>query len=161
MTQLEELSGSSFFFPEGRTYSPPRRRKLHILRPAASGRAHPFRCSSSPHKAALCGGPFGGGIPPSGRERALSEGPRFLREAAGCSLLACAAARAFRRDEFAGQYRASSTRLLPTQALFGSGGGHSPQETKQGGDEACRFTTWNRRSSAGEQDAPLWRRPPI
>lgn len=37
----------------------------------------------------------GGGIPPSGRERALSEGVRFLREAAGCGLLACAAARAF------------------------------------------------------------------
>ena len=25
--------------------------KLHILRPAASGRAHSFRCVSSPHKA--------------------------------------------------------------------------------------------------------------
>ena len=28
----------------------PRRRKLHILHSAASGRVHPFRCSSSPHK---------------------------------------------------------------------------------------------------------------
>lgn len=56
---------------------------------------------------------------------------RFLREAAGCGLRACAAAHAFRRDELAGQYRASSTLLLPTQVLFGSGGGHSPQETKQ------------------------------
>ena len=73
----------------------------------------------------------GGGIPPCGRERALSEGLRFLREAAGCGLRACAAAHTFRRDELAGQYRASSTLLLPTQVLFGSGGGHSPQETKQ------------------------------
>ena len=34
----------------GHTYSPPRRRKLHILRPAASGRSHPFRCASFSHK---------------------------------------------------------------------------------------------------------------
>ena len=39
------------FYPEGRTYSPPRRHKLHIPRPAASGRSRSFRCSSSPHKA--------------------------------------------------------------------------------------------------------------
>ncbi len=35
-----------------------RRRKLHILRFPASGKAHSFRCFSSPHKARrLCGGP--------------------------------------------------------------------------------------------------------
>ena len=36
-----------------------RRHKLHILRPAAGGRAHSFRCSSSPQKALrLSGDPF-------------------------------------------------------------------------------------------------------
>ena len=36
-----------------------RRHKLHILRPAAGGRAHSFRCSSSPKKALrLSGDPF-------------------------------------------------------------------------------------------------------
>ncbi len=42
--------GASSFSPEGRTYSPPRRHKLHILRLAASGRSHPFRCASFSHK---------------------------------------------------------------------------------------------------------------
>ena len=47
---LRETGGLPLFSPEGRTYSPPRRHKLHILRPAASGRAHPFRCASFSHK---------------------------------------------------------------------------------------------------------------
>ena len=36
-----------------------RPRKLHILRPAASGRAHPFRCSSSPNCNHFVGLQFG------------------------------------------------------------------------------------------------------
>lgn len=56
-----------FFIPEGRTYSPPRRHKLHIVRPAASGGPRSFRCSSSPHKAGFVGAPLGGGNPPVGR----------------------------------------------------------------------------------------------
>jgi len=63
LTQLEELSGSSFFFPEGRTYSPPAVRAVVSLLPVGNVR--------------------------SPREL------RFLREAAGCGLRACAAARAF------------------------------------------------------------------
>ena len=47
---LRETGGLPLFSPEGRTYSPPRRHKLHILRPAASGRSHPFRCASFSHK---------------------------------------------------------------------------------------------------------------
>ena len=47
---LREAGGLPLFSPEGRTYSPPRRHKLHILRPAASGRSHPFRCASFSHK---------------------------------------------------------------------------------------------------------------
>lgn len=59
-------------FPEGRTYSPPRRHKLHIPRPAASGRSRSLRCASSPHKVCdFAGSPIGGGIPPIGRARAL------------------------------------------------------------------------------------------
>ena len=42
----------------------PRRRKLHILCSAASGRAHSFRCSSSPHKIFdFAGTPLGQGVP--------------------------------------------------------------------------------------------------
>ena len=42
----------------GRNYTP-RPRKLHIVRPAASGRAHSFCCSSSPHKVLRpCRGPM-------------------------------------------------------------------------------------------------------
>ncbi len=56
---LRETGGLPLFSPEGRTYSPPRRHKLHILRPAASGRSHPFRCASFSHKVLrLCGSPF-------------------------------------------------------------------------------------------------------
>ena len=59
----------------------PRRHKLPILRSAASGRAHSFRCASSPHKSIrFCGGPFWGtrryisvalflGSPPAGVTR--------------------------------------------------------------------------------------------
>ena len=47
---LRETEDLLLFSPEGRTYSPPRRHKLHILRPAASGRSHPFRCASFSHK---------------------------------------------------------------------------------------------------------------
>ena len=47
---LRETGSLPLFSPEGRTYSPPRRHKLHILRPAASGRSHPFRCASFSHK---------------------------------------------------------------------------------------------------------------
>ena len=50
MGGLRETGGLPLFSPEGRTYSPPRRHKLHILRPAASGRSHPFRCASFSHK---------------------------------------------------------------------------------------------------------------
>ncbi len=44
-----------------RAFSPlPRRSKLHILRFAASGKAHSFRCFSSPHRNLGSGGaPFG------------------------------------------------------------------------------------------------------
>ena len=42
----------------GRNYTP-RPRKLHIVRPAANGRSHSFRCSSSPHKVFRpCGAPM-------------------------------------------------------------------------------------------------------
>lgn len=47
---LRETGDLPLFSPKGRTYSPPRRHKLHILRPAASGRSHPFRCASFSHK---------------------------------------------------------------------------------------------------------------
>ena len=41
-----------------RTFPPlPRRRKLHIPRPAASGRSRSFRCASSPHKTFVLRGP--------------------------------------------------------------------------------------------------------
>ena len=43
-------TGALTFFPEGRTYSPPRRNKLCIPHSAASGRVRSLRCSSSPHK---------------------------------------------------------------------------------------------------------------
>ena len=43
-------TGALTFFPEGRTYSPPRRNKLCISHSAASGRVRSLRCSSSPHK---------------------------------------------------------------------------------------------------------------
>ena len=62
--EASEKRGTSSFYPEGRTYSPPRRHKLHILRPAANGRSHPFHCASSPHKIYdFAGTPFGGGMP--------------------------------------------------------------------------------------------------
>ncbi len=52
------MAGTSFFsYPEGRTYSPPRPRRLHIVRPAAHGRSRSFRCSSSPHKVSDFAGP--------------------------------------------------------------------------------------------------------
>ena len=60
-----------FFFPEGRTYSPPRRRKLHIPRPAASGWSRSFRCSSSPHKAGFAGTPWQAVVSLLRRARAL------------------------------------------------------------------------------------------
>ena len=60
-----------------------------------------FAAPPLPTKLRFAGAPFGGGIPPSGRERALSEGVRFLREAAGCGLRACAPAHAFQRIELA------------------------------------------------------------
>lgn len=63
--------GRLFFFPEGRTYSPPRRRKLHIPRPAASGRSRSFRCSSSPHKAGFAGTPLQAVVSLLRRARAL------------------------------------------------------------------------------------------
>ena len=47
---LRETGDLPLFSPKGRTYSPPRRHKLHILCPAASGRSHPFRCASFSHK---------------------------------------------------------------------------------------------------------------
>ena len=47
---FRETGSLLLFSPEGRTYSPPRRHKLHILRPAASGRSHSFRCASFSHK---------------------------------------------------------------------------------------------------------------
>lgn len=47
---LWEIGGLPLLSPEGRTYLPPRRHKLHILRLAASGRSHPFRCASFSHK---------------------------------------------------------------------------------------------------------------
>ena len=50
--------GRSNHSRKGATYSPPRRRKLHIPHPAASGRSRSFRCSSSPHKAAALRGPL-------------------------------------------------------------------------------------------------------
>ena len=41
-----------------RTFPPlPRRRKLHIPRPAASGSSRSFRCASSPHKTFVLRGP--------------------------------------------------------------------------------------------------------
>ena len=63
-------------FPEGRTYSPPRRRKVRFPPFLPDGE----NCGRSlapplPTKPAALRGPLlGGGIPPAGRARALSEG---------------------------------------------------------------------------------------
>lgn len=38
--------------------------------------------------------------------------------------------------------------------------GTARKKQNNGGDGAWQFTTWNRRSSAGEWDAPLWRHLP-
>ena len=56
-----------------------------FAQPQAAGLIR-FAAPPLPTKLRFAGAPFGGGIPPSGRERALSEGVRFLREAAGCGL---------------------------------------------------------------------------
>ena len=69
-----------FFFPcEGRTYSPPRRSKLHIVRFRLKPKAHSLRRFSFPHQAGFAGPLCGGGMPaatcaPRGRFR-------FLRKA--------------------------------------------------------------------------------
>ena len=48
-----------FFFPcEGRTYSPPRRSKLRIVRFRLKPKAHSLRCFSFPHKAGFVGAPW-------------------------------------------------------------------------------------------------------
>ena len=63
-----------FFIPKGAlTHHLPRRRKLHIPRFAASGKARSFRCSSSPYKVIrLCGDPLQAVVWPCG-QRALCE----------------------------------------------------------------------------------------
>ena len=81
----------------------PRRRKLHIPRFAASGKARSFRCASSPHKSIrFCGGPSWGarrfisvalflGSPPAGvtrypcpMEPGLSSPTGFSPRGRGC-----------------------------------------------------------------------------
>ena len=70
----------------GSLRGPFRPRKLHILRPAASGRAHPFRCSSSPNCDHFVGSQFGtpltaflytagGAFFPRGKERGAEPPP--------------------------------------------------------------------------------------
>ena len=47
-----------FFLCEERTYSPPRRSKLRIVRFRLRPKAHSLRCFSFPHKAGFAGPPF-------------------------------------------------------------------------------------------------------
>ena len=91
--------GRSNHSRKGATYSPPRRRKLHIPRPAASGRSRSFRCGSSPHKVSdFAGTPCRRWYPSrwSGSLRshespagAFSEGPTMPRAAWSGSWLRC------------------------------------------------------------------------
>lgn len=131
---MEELSGSSFFFP---------------------GRAHLLTTSSShaPH-------------PSPGRKRQGSSVPLLLLSPQSCALRG-----PFRRwypslrsgtcalrgncASCGKRQAAACVRVLRHAHFF-----CEKKQNNNGGDGAWQFTTWNRRSLAGEWVAPLWRRLP-
>ena len=147
--------------PEGRTYSPPRRNRLHIPRSAPEGAelTHSVIPPLPTKAIRLCGAPGGGGIP---------DGPCALR--GGCG--SCGNLRPMRSamlssaqlaDAVQGSSRQLSAKSFPRKLLRCLG----PQpaapfllrkETKQReGDEAWRSTIWKQRSSAVAQAALRWR----
>ena len=172
---LRETGGLPLFSPEGRTYSPPRRHKLHILRPAASGRSHPFRCASFSHKV----NDFVGALlrrwylPLA--SRALSEGGlRLLRQPpdnatapAGALLSSSAQVSVVSVLETACDLPAQTChRQLcrrDGQAFCPSIFSFTKEKQKKENEvnERWQFTIWKRRWSAGAQDAPQWPPPLI
>ena len=88
-----------FFLCEERTYSPPRRSKLRIVRFRLKPKAHSLRCFSFPHKAGFAGTPFAAVVSlPSvrlvrsaRRMRLLREPPDNATSPAGAAVIACGA----------------------------------------------------------------------
>ena len=86
-----------FFLCEERTYSPPRRSKLHIVRFRLKPKAHSLRCFSFPHKAGFAGIPFVAvvsllrrAVRSARRMRLLREPPDNATSPAGAAVIICA-----------------------------------------------------------------------
>ena len=87
-----------FFLYEERTYSPPRRSKLRIVRFRLRPKAHSLRCFSFPHKAGFAGTPFAAVVSllrrvvrSARRIRLLRQPPDNATSPAGAAVIACGA----------------------------------------------------------------------
>ena len=87
-----------FFLCEERTYSPPRRSKLRIVRFRLKPKAHSLRCFSFPHKACFAGAPLAAVVSllrrvvrSARRMRLLREPPDNATSPAGAAVIACGA----------------------------------------------------------------------
>ena len=87
-----------FFLCEERTYSPPRRSKLRIVRFRLKPKAHSLRCFSFPHKACFAGSPLAAVVSllrrvvrSARRMRLLREPPDNALAPAGAAVIVCGA----------------------------------------------------------------------
>ena len=153
-----------FFLCEERTYSPPRRSKLRIVRFRRKPKAHSLRCFSFPHKAGFAGTPFAAVVSlPSvrlvrsaRRMRLLRQPPDTATSPSGAVVIACGAQSGVGphfgtlRKPAAGSFSADMDgACCPSIFFFGKETktrAHRFSVPRKGCDLLWRFIIWKQRS---------------